>query len=293
LSTQFAREQEVNPKIQVQHHHAHIVSCMAEHKLEGPVIGLSFDGTGYGTDDAIWGGEILIVEEHDFERVGHLAYVGMPGGSAAIKEPWRMALSYLRDAFGGGFRELKLPLLKEIESAKLTVISEMITKGVNAPMTSSLGRLFDGVAAICGIRKRVKFEGQAAMELEMLAAEPTGSIYDYDWISGDTFKILPAPIIRGVVKDLQKGRSTADISAKFHQTLIRLFADLCTVIRNDRGLDRVVLSGGVFQNSILLTGLTDALEKQRFTVLSHRQVPTNDGGIALGQAVVAAAVSRR
>ncbi len=293
LSTQFAREQEVNPKIQVQHHHAHIVSCMAEHKLEGPVIGLSFDGTGYGTDAAIWGGEILIAEEHDFERVGHLAYVAMPGGSAAIKEPWRMALSYLRDAFGGGFRELKLPLLKEIESAKLTVISEMITKGVNAPMTSSLGRLFDGVAAICGIRNRVKFEGQAAMELEMLAAEPTGSIYDYDWISGDTFKILPAPIIRGVVKDLQKGRSTADISAKFHQTLIRLFADLCTVIRNDRGLDRVVLSGGVFQNSILLTGLTDALEKQRFTVLSHRQVPTNDGGIALGQAVVAAAVSRR
>ncbi len=293
LSTQFAREQEVTPKIQVQHHHAHIVSCMAEHKLEGPLIGLSFDGTGYGTDAAIWGGEILIAEEHDFERAGHLAYVAMPGGSAAIKEPWRMALSYLRDAYGEEFRELKLPLLTEIESAKLTVIGEMITKGVNAPMTSSLGRLFDGVAAICGIRSQVNFEGQAAMELEMLAADAAQSIYDYDWIAGDTVNVQPAPIIRGIVKDLQQGRSAADISAKFHQTLIRLFTDLCAVIGKDRCLDRVVMSGGVFQNSILLTGLTDALEKRRFTVFSHRQVPSNDGGIALGQAVVAAAISSR
>ncbi len=293
LSTQFAREQEVTPKIQVQHHHAHIVSCMAEHKLEGPLIGLSFDGTGYGTDAAIWGGEILIAEEHDFERAGHLAYVAMPGGSAAVKAPWRMALSYLRDAYGEQFRELKLPLLTEIESAKLTVIGEMITKGVNAPMTSSLGRLFDGVAAICGIRSQVNFEGQAAMELEMLAADAAQSIYDYDWIAGDTVNVQPAPIIRGIVKDLQQGRSAADISAKFHQTLIRLFTDLCAVIGKDRGLDRVVLSGGVFQNSILLTGLTDALEKRRFTVFSHRQVPSNDGGIALGQAVVAAAISSR
>ena len=209
LSTQFAREQAVVPKIQIQHHHAHIVSCMAEHKLAGPVIGLSFDGTGYGTDAAIWGGEILIAEEHDFERAGHLAYVAMPGSNAAIKEPWRMALSYLRDAYGGKFCELKLPLLMEIESDKLTVVSEMVAKGVNAPMTSSLGRLFDGVAAICGIRSRVKFEGQAAMELEMLAADEAGSIYDYDWISGDTCKILPAPIIRGIVKDLQGAISRA------------------------------------------------------------------------------------
>ena len=289
LSTRFAQEQPTIHKIQVQHHHAHIVSCMAEHKLDGPVIGLSFDGTGYGTDGAIWGGEILIAEEDHFERTGHLAYVAMPGGTAAIKEPWRMALSYLRDAYGGQFREQKIPLLDEIEGKKLTVISEMITKGINAPLTSSLGRFFDGVAAICGIRRRVNFEGQAAMELEMLAADTAESIYDYDWISGDTIKVLPAPIVRGIVKDIQDGKPAAEISAKFHQTLIHLFTELCAIIRKDRGLNRVVLSGGVFQNAILLTGLTDALERRRFMVFSHHQVPTNDGGIALGQAVVAAA----
>ena len=293
LSTRFGQEQQAAHKIQVQHHHAHIVSCMAEHKLEGTVIGLSFDGTGYGSDGAIWGGEILIVEEDNFERSGHLAYVPMPGGTAAIQAPWRMAASYLQDAYGKDFRELGLPVLKEIEMDKLTIISEMITKGVNAPLTSSLGRLFDGVAAICGIRSQVNFEGQAAMELEMLAAGTAGSTYDYEWLSDDTYKILPAPIILGVVKDLQNGKSVADISAKFHWTLICLFVDLCAVIRKDRGLNRVVLSGGVFQNAILLTGLIDALEKRRFTVYSHQQVPTNDGGIALGQAVVAAAVCRK
>ena len=293
LSTRFAQEQPVAHKIQIQHHHAHIVSCMAEHKLEGPVIGLSFDGTGYGIDGAIWGGEILIAEEGNFERAGHLAYVPMPGGTAAIKAPWRMAVSYLKDAYGQGFHELGLGVLNEIEGEKLKIVSEMITKGVNAPLTSSLGRLFDGVAAICGIRRQVNFEGQAAMELEMLAADAAESTYEYEWLADDSYKIKPAPIIMGIVKDLQDGKSLADISAKFHWTLICLFADLCTVIQKDRNLNRVVLSGGVFQNSILLTGLIKALEKRNFKVFSHQQVPTNDGGIALGQAVAAAAVSRR
>jgi len=293
LSTRFAREQQAAHKLQIQHHHAHIVSCMAEHKLDGPVIGLAFDGTGYGSDGAIWGGEILIAAEDNFERAGHLAYVPMPGGTAAIQAPWRMAVSYLLDAYGKDFHELGLPVLKEIEKDKLTIISEMITKGVNSPPTSSLGRLFDGVAAICGIRRQVSFEGQAAMELEMVAADTARSTYDTEWRSDGIYKILPAPIIRGVVKDLQEGRSVAEISAKFHRTLIGLFADLCTALRRDRDLNRVVLSGGVFQNSILLTGLISALEERNFSVFSHQQVPTNDGGIALGQAVVAAAVSRR
>jgi hydrogenase maturation protein HypF len=293
LSTRFAQEQQAAHKIQIQHHHAHIVSCMAEHKLEGSVIGLSFDGTGYGSDGAIWGGEILIAEEHDYERAGHLSYVAMPGGTAAIKEPWRMALSYLQDAYGQDVYELGLPVLKEIEIDKLMIISEMITKGLNAPQTSSLGRLFDGVAAICGIRSQVNFEGQAAMELEMLAAGTADSTYEYEWLSGSTYKILPTPIIRGVVKDLQNGKLVAEISAKFHWTLICMFVDLCTAIGKERGLNQVVLSGGVFQNSFLLTGLIAALEKRNFSVYSHQQVPTNDGGIALGQVVVAAAVSRR
>ena len=171
LSTRYALALQADQTIQVQHHHAHIVSCMAEHKLDGEVIGLAFDGTGYGTDGAIWGGEILVARAHEFERAGHLAYVPMPGSAAAIKEPWRMAVSYLQDAYDSDFRNLNLPALAVIEDEKLTVIGQMISKGINSPLTSSLGRLFDGVAAVCGIRNRVNFEGQAAMELEMAALE--------------------------------------------------------------------------------------------------------------------------
>ncbi len=289
LSTRYALELQVDHKVQVQHHHAHIVSCMAEHKLEGAVIGLSFDGTGYGTDGAIWGGEILVARAHDFERAGHLAYVPMPGSAAAIKEPWRMAVSYLQEAYGGDFRNLNLALVKEIDSAKLTVIGEMIAKGINSPLTSSLGRLFDGVAAICGIRQRVNFEGQAAMELEMAAAEDSDGVYDYGWETDGAYRVLTAPIIQGVVDDLANAKPIGEISSRFHRTLICLFSDLCVLIGKERELNRVVLSGGVFQNSILLTGLTGALEERNFKVFSHQQVPTNDGGIALGQAVVAAA----
>lgn len=292
LSTQYAEKRTGIQKIRVQHHHAHIASCMAEHKLDGPVIGLSFDGTGYGPDDTVWGGEVLVVEENTFERVGHIEYVRMPGSTAAIKEPWRMALSYLHDAYGSDFRNLDLKLLREIGNQKITVISEMISKTVNSPLTSSLGRLFDGVAAIIGLRHRVNFEGQAAMELEMLAADSADAIYDYEWITDNMYKILPAPMIRGVVDDVQNGMVIAEISAKFHLTVIRLFADLCDVIRKDRNLNRVVLSGGCFQNATLLTGLIQALEKKNFQVFAHQQVPANDGGIALGQVRVAAASFR-
>ncbi len=293
LSTRYAMELPADHKIQVQHHHAHIVSCMAEHKLEGTVLGLSFDGTGYGTDGTVWGGEILIVREHDFERAGHLAYVPMPGSAAAIKEPWRMAVSYLQGAYGNDFRNLNLPAMAAIENKKLTIISEMISKGINAPLTSSLGRLFDGVAAICGIRQRVNFEGQAAMALEMAASGDSDSVYEYEWDADGVYRILTEPIIRGVVDDVACGIPVGEISSRFHRTLICLFTDLCVVIGKERELDRVVLSGGVFQNSILLTGLTRALEERNFQVFSHQQVPTNDGGIALGQAVVAAATIKR
>ena len=168
----------------------------------------------------------------------------------------------------------------------------MILKGINSPLTSSLGRLFDGVAAICGIRQRVNFEGQAAMEMEMLAEETAESRYSYEWEGKEGLRILPAPIIRGVVKDIQNRVPVARIGAKFHSTLIYLFADLCDLIRESRGLNRVVLSGGCFQNATLLSGLIQALEKRNFQIFSHHQVPTNDGGISLGQAVVAAAELR-
>ena len=293
LSTRYAEEQPAIPKIQVQHHHAHIVSCMAEHKLDGPVIGLAFDGTGYGSDGAVWGGEILIVEKHDFKRVGHLAYVAMPGSTAAIKEPWRMAVSYLQDAYGSDVASLNLPALAGLERDKLTVVDQMISKGVNSPPTSSLGRLFDGVAAICGIRSRVNFEGQAAMELEMRSAEAAESIYEFEWERHNVVRILPAPIIRGVVADIQNRVPLAVIGARFHRTVICLFAELCDVVRKENDLNRVALSGGCFQNAMLLTGLIRELAALGFEVFSHEQVPTNDGGISLGQAVVAAAVSSR
>jgi hydrogenase maturation protein HypF len=292
LSTRYASEQDGVQKIQVQHHHAHIVSCMAENGLEGPVVGLSFDGTGYGTDGSIWGGEVLVAETGQFTRVAQLSYVAMPGGAAAIKEPWRMGVSYLYDAYGDSLWKLNLPMLREIAEKKVRIILEMISKKINSPNTSSLGRLFDGISAIVGIRKQVFFEGQAAMELEMLAGESTKATYDYEWVSGEVHKVLLQPIVIGVVGDLKKGIHPSEISSKFHMTLIHIFAKLCEVIRKEHSLNRVVLSGGVFQNSLLLTGLVGALEKNKFQVFTHRLVPTNDGGISLGQAMVAAAVAR-
>ncbi len=289
LSTQFALEQTPIPNIQVQHHHAHVVSCMAEHKLEGDVIGLGFDGTGYGTDGTLWGGEFLIASSHEFKRIGHLATVAMPGSAAAIKEPWRMAISYLQHTFGDDFQNLDLPVLGEIETEKVDILREMIAKKVNSPLTSSLGRLFDGVAAICGIRRQVNFEGQAAMEFEMLAADSTHQIYDYQWETGEICRLLTTPIIEGVVADIQRRLPIANISAKFHRTLIRLFAEFCDFMRRESDLNRVVLSGGCFQNAILLSGLIQALHDKKFEVFTQQQVPANDGGISLGQAVVAAA----
>ena len=288
LSTRWADEQEAIPKIRVQHHHAHIVSGMAEHRLEGAVIGVACDGTGYGPDGTVWGGEVLVADAEGFERAAHLACVPMPGSAAAIKEPWRMAVSYLNDAFGADLWGLDLLVLLAAGPAKVRLMLEMAAKRLNSPLTSSLGRLFDGVAAIAGLRSRVTYEGQAAMELEMAAAEETESVYDYAWEEGAPCRILPAPIIRGVAADVGKGLGVPAISAKFHNTLVRMFSDLCESIRRQCGLGRVVLSGGVFQNARLLTGLIPALAARGFEVYSHRQVPANDGGIALGQALIAA-----
>lgn len=291
LSSIYALEQQDVEKVPVQHHHAHIVSCMAENRLDGPVIGLSFDGTGYGTDGNIWGGEILIAEDKRFERAAYLSYVPMPGSEAAIKEPWRMAVSYLYDAFGEEFYSLDLPVFKEIDEKKIWFIVEMISKQINSPSTSSLGRFFDGIAAIIGIRNYVVFEGQAAMELEMLAGKSIKESYNFEWISGNMHKVLLQPIVCGVVDDMRKGVHPSNISSKFHATIIKLFSELCEVIRKESGLNRIALSGGVFQNSIILTGLMEKLEEKGFQVFTHTQVPANDGGISLGQAMVASAVA--
>ncbi len=290
LSTRYAQAQTDLKRIPIQHHHAHIVSCMAENRIDGMLIGLAFDGTGYGDDGHIWGGEILIADACRFTRAGHLDYVPMPGGAAAIKEPWRMAASYLNYTFGESSLDIHLPLMQTIDRGKMNILLQMIKKRVNSPLTSSLGRLFDGVSAIVGLRNHVHYEGQAAMELEMMAGPQTDAVYDYGWLTEDgTYKILLQPIIKGIVHDMEKKRPVAQISRRFHTTLIRLFSDLCDTIRQETGLNRVALSGGVFQNSILLGGLISALEKRKFQVFTHTQVPANDGGISLGQAVAAAA----
>jgi len=293
LSTRYALEQEAGQKFGVQHHHAHIVSCMAENGISGRAIGLSFDGTGYGTDGTVWGGEILIAEAEGFTRAASLSPVPMPGGAAAIREPWRMAISYLYEAFGDGLSTLDLPFLKEIDEKRAATILGMISEKINAPYTSSLGRFFDGIAAILGIRNRVSFEGQAAVELEMAAEERTDAYYGYEWKKEGIYRVLHQPIVRGVVRDMEKGLSISGISAKFHFTLIKMFAELCEMIREDSGLNRTVLSGGVFQNGLLLAGLQDALRDREFDVFTHSRVPTNDGGICLGQAMIAAALSKR
>ncbi|MFO7714753.1 carbamoyltransferase HypF [Desulfosarcina sp.] len=292
LSTRYAKKWGGSgPCIAVQHHHAHVAACMAENKADGPVIGLSFDGTGLGTDGTIWGGEVLVADYHTFTRAAHLATVPMPGSAAAIKEPWRMALSHLKGTFGEDVGFPAFPLFQWVDKQQINVIMAMMDKQINSPLTSSLGRLFDAVAAIIGLRGKVAFEGQAAMELEMIADDTESGHYDFSWEDrGDDPILIPnAPIIRGVVRDVNAGLSAAAISARFHRTLIILFDQLCRHLRTATGIDRVALSGGVFQNHRLLAGLTAALEKSGFDLLTHRLVPANDGGLSLGQAVVAAA----
>ena len=294
LSTRYAMKQSGPERVAVQHHHAHIAGCMAENGLDGEVIGLSFDGTGYGTDRCIWGGEVLIAGLSDFTRLAHLSYVPMPGGAAAIREPWRMGVSYLMAAYGSGFEDLDLPLFQTVEPGKIRFIREMVAKRINSPMTSSLGRLFDGVAAILGIGYTAGFEGQAAMALENRAAEKTNylrspRLYNVDLTSGAICRISVDSIIFGIVKDMQQGLSPEEISTRFHLSLIESYVELCDRIREETGLNRVVLSGGVFQNAILFKGLLEGLMRKGFAVYAHSQAPTNDGGISLGQAVVAAA----
>ena len=293
LSTRYAMGQKGIRTIGVQHHHAHIVSCMAECNVSGPVIGLAMDGTGYGTDGTIWGGEILVTDFHGFERVGHFGTVPLPGGDAAVREPWRMAVSYLHRTFGPRLFDLSIPFANNLDRTRAGLVVDMIEKGINTPQTSSCGRLFDGIAALVGLRNRVSYRAQAAIELEMEIGDGDGD-YPAPLREEDERNIIPqTPIVRGVVSDIITGADRRTISRRFHNTLIRVFAQACVQVRNRRGLNRVVLSGGVFQNAFLLNKLEKALRKMDFEVFTHSLVPPHDGGIALGQAVVANAVLDR
>ncbi|HJX62048.1 MAG TPA: carbamoyltransferase HypF [Dehalococcoidia bacterium] len=283
---ELAQEQGLR-KVPVQHHHAHVASCMAENGVTEPVIGVAFDGTGYGSDGRIWGGEFLLADFRRFRRLAHFRYVPLPGGEAAIKRPYRMAVSHLLSALGEEALELTLPLWSMLEPGELTLVRRLMTTGVNSPFTSSCGRLFDAMSALVGVRGVVNYEGQAAIELEMLAAEGVDDAYDWRLLRRTPMIIDPAPLFRGVVLDLQAGVDVSVISARFHNTIAAIVADVCRAARQKTGVGRVALSGGCFQNVYLLGRTIDALERDDFQVLIHHLVPANDGGIALGQAVVA------
>jgi len=288
LSTRYALERaarEAVPLVPVQHHHAHIASCLAEHGLEGPVLGVAFDGTGYGADGRIWGGEFLVADYQGFRRAAHLSYVPLPGGEAAIKRPYRMALSHLFHAFGT--LDVEPPWIKGLHPGELRVIRHQVETGLNAPLTSSMGRLFDAVSALIGLSRVVTYEAQAAMTLEAVAAEGVEGAYRWDLQEGDPVVIDPAPLIRAILDDCLGGTPPPVISAKFHNAVAEMIRDVLVLLRGREGIRRVVLSGGVFQNTFLLERTLRLLEGAGFEVFTHRLVPPNDGGIALGQAAVA------
>ena len=284
LSTRYAASLAGLAQFGVQHHHAHIASCMAENHLDGEVIGVAFDGTGYGADGAIWGGEFLTAGYAAFERRGHLRYVPLAGGDAAIREPWRSALAYCQDTFGAGFETPAA--LRAVPEVRLRVVRRMITKNVNTIATSSCGRLFDAVAALIGLRQQVNYEGQAAIELEMMAGDEDAAPYPFEVSEGQVWEIDFRPAIERIVRSQEPGSM---IAARFHNTVAEAIAAGCRRVRGERGLRRVCLSGGTFQNVRLVSRAVGLLRGAGFEVFLHAAVPTNDGGIALGQAAVAAA----
>ncbi len=289
LSTRFAEEMARNgasplPLTGVQHHHAHIASCMAEHGLDEAVIGISLDGVGYGSDGNTWGFEIMRCDLADFARLSHLAYIPQPGGDLATLQPWRMALAYLYQYADRKPSQLDLPFIRRLDPDKAALIIQMMERKINVPLTSSAGRLFDAVSALLGLCHESAFHAEAPMRLEnVLNPQVKGS---YRFTTGEV--IDPAPVIRDIVEDLQKGTDAGIISARFHRAVARAITDAALMARERTGLDKVVLSGGTFQNRFLLALCEDMLGNARFRVFMPEQFPANDGGIALGQLIIAA-----
>jgi hydrogenase maturation protein HypF len=293
LATRYAQkraEEQALPTIGVQHHHAHVAACLAEngHPGDRPVIGLSLDGTGYGEDGAIWGGEILLADYAGFDRLYHLAYVPLPGGDQAIREPWRVALSHLQRA-GIPWVEDLPPVHHARQRASdagdpLDLLQRQIASGLNSPPTSSMGRLFDAVSSLLGVRQAANYEAQAAIELEAFADQDESGAYPF----AIEDKLLdPTPMFTALISDLRAGITLPMLSARFHNTIAQLMHQVCQKIRTQTGMSEVALSGGVWQNMILLNKTFRLLDGDGFKVYLHRQVPANDGGVSLGQAVIA------
>jgi len=286
LSTKWVEDNVMLPAHPIQHHYAHILSVMAEHDLKENILGFALDGTGFGDDGAIWGGEILLCNDSSFGRLAHFEYVPMPGGEAAIKEPWRMATSYLEKYLNNG-SEIALELFPG-KSSHHTILKRMIERNVNTPLTSSCGRLFDAVAAILGLREEVAYEGQAAIMLEAAAYKSAGDLppmpaFEID-DKNDIRIINPNEIIENIVKLKKQGIDVPGISMAFHKALINVLVQLALLTRDEKGIEKVALSGGCFQNMLLRSGLSRHLQDCGFKVYTNIEVPPNDGGLALGQA---------
>lgn len=297
LSTKYALAQRDDMfKIGVQHHHAHIVSCMAENNIRDKVIGVAFDGLGYGDDGNFWGGEFFIADFSEYERAGHLDYVPMPGGEQAIKEPWRMAISYLYHMYGNDIPMLRLfntPKFILEKNDTLEILIKMLSRKINSPLTSSMGRLFDGVASLLCLLHSVNYEGQAAVKLESIADERETGHYSFDINTNAAadcnmpIVIQWQPVMKHIIEDMQRRIASSIISARFHNSIVDMVYQVCIILRDSKGINNVVLSGGVFQNNFLLSRLVKKLKLQGFTVYSHKKVPCNDAGLSLGQAVIA------
>ncbi|MFT5874364.1 MAG: hydrogenase maturation protein HypF [Clostridium sp.] len=290
MSTKYALEYNL-PKIAVQHHHAHIVSCNFENNIDQKVIGVCFDGTGYGTDGKIWGGEFLICDRLEFKRVAHLDYIKMPGGEKAIKEPFRMAVSYLYKALSMQKGEKEVyDIIFQLYGNKGINLINILNSNINCTETSSMGRLFDAMANLIGITDSVTYEGQASIELEAISEMYIKGSYTYSVVKQNMYIIEPYEIILQALNDKIKGLSAKIIASKFQNTIVNLTVYTCVRIREDSGINEVTLSGGVFQNSFLLEKICCSLKKNKFEVYTHKELPSNDGGIAIGQIIIANAL---
>jgi len=293
-STRVAQELKEVRIVHVQHHHAHIVSCMAENQIDGDVIGLAMDGTGFGLDGNAWGGEFLIANLTQFQRFGHLQYFVLPGGQKAIHEPWRIGVSLLRQAYGKSWPEIASRLKLTPDQTNFELLDKIIETRLNSPISSGMGRLFDGVAAIMGLRRRVSFEGQAAMELEA-KAKSAGVVLPFEILRNpdESYILDVSAAIRAIVENMFSGKSIEEIASAFHSTLAAAFAAMSFEMRKLTGNNRVALSGGCFQNRVILEGTVAELKKNSFDVYYHSQIPANDGGVSLGQAVIAGSIIKK
>jgi len=292
LATKYAKDMANYPedivRIPVQHHHAHIASCMADNGIESKAIGVAFDGIGYGEDGNLWGGEFLVADFKGYERHAHFAYLPLPGGEAAIREPWRMAAAYLYNVYGRGMSELDIGFVRNLDMNKWDILEKMMKVKINSPLTSGVGRLFDAVSSLIGLRNGANYEGQAAVELEMVADNSCMDRYNFSIVNrGEIIIIEYDEVIRGIVSDIKRGLGIPIISAKFHNGIASVVREVCEIIRDKTQLKKVALSGGVFQNIFLLERTFQLLTERGFTVYTHSRVPTNDGGLCLGQAVIA------